>query len=204
MCAEAPEETLIQLWEKARSIAIQCCGGTLASLRAGKGGFYQADDFFQDLFLCFRRLLTEWGSTGRPVDELWGAWRKRLFMQGASILQRCPQRLWHKPEITLDPLMFELYYPEEDQNRRLFGSLGTTFNRLLTETDTPEVVCERREHSNALLEEWRNLNQYERETISLYVIQGIDAEEAGKRLGITKWAVWWRMRNIREKHRLTE
>jgi len=79
--------------------------------------------------------------------------------------------------------------------------MGVVFNRSLTEADTPETICERREHNDALLGEWRNLKRREQETVSLYVVRNIGAEEAGRRLGVTKYAVWWRMRNIRWKHR---
>lgn len=57
-------EQCLSLWPRAREMARVHCSGTLARLRNGDGGFYQADDLWQDLFLEFWALASRWQARG--------------------------------------------------------------------------------------------------------------------------------------------
>ena len=106
------EEELLALWQTARRVVLRSCASTLARLRAGEGGFYEAEDFWQDLFLAFWRLAKAWREAG-PSDEeaLWAAWRRTLRRGGARLLRRAPMRLWARRERPLAPEVLAL---EED------------------------------------------------------------------------------------------
>jgi len=108
------EEELLALWQTARRMALRSCASTLARLRAGEGGFYEAEDFWQDLFLAFWSLAKAWRQAG-PSDEiaLWAAWRRALRRGGAQLLRRAPMRLWARRERPLAPEVLAL----EDEPR---------------------------------------------------------------------------------------
>jgi len=89
------EEELLALWRDGLAIARRCCARNLARLRTGEGGFYQAADLEQDLFLAFWELARAWRARGEADPEtLWRAWRRALWGGGLHILRRAPQRLW--------------------------------------------------------------------------------------------------------------
>jgi len=98
------------LWERGRRMAAARCSGTLRSLRGGKGGFYEADDLWQDLFLDFWALVRRWheGPPPRRVEDLWAAWRRHLWQGGRRVLRRRPQRLWRGCDQPVDPQELEL------------------------------------------------------------------------------------------------
>jgi DNA-directed RNA polymerase specialized sigma24 family protein len=109
-CARLSADELETLWREAWRLARQACHTTLIRLRAGHGGFYDADDLHQDLFLGFRSLALEWAAeTPRPPESaLWAAWRRRLWHGGARYYRRRPQRLWARVEIALPPEILAL------------------------------------------------------------------------------------------------
>ena len=73
MTESAPlsEDELMALWERGRRIALARCSHSLRALRQGGGGFYEADDLWQDLFLDFMELARRGGT----ADPLRGARR---------------------------------------------------------------------------------------------------------------------------------
>ncbi len=76
---------------------------SLRRLQAGDGGFYEADDLQQDLFIEFWALARDWQASGEDEAALWAAWRRRLWGQGCHILRRRPQRLWDRAEYPVAP-----------------------------------------------------------------------------------------------------
>jgi RNA polymerase sigma factor (sigma-70 family) len=103
------EEQLLALWRTARAMAMRACARTILRLQAGEGGFYDADDLQQDLFLEFWRLVRCWEEDPhRQEEELWAAWKRALWHGGRTILKRAPQRLWDPPERQQDPEFFTL------------------------------------------------------------------------------------------------
>lgn len=93
------------LWPQARRMAARRCHNNLYRLRRGEGGFYGADDFWQDLFLEFWALLERPELAGLTFDDdaLRTAWGKALWGGGLRILRRAPQRLWRRFEYVVDP-----------------------------------------------------------------------------------------------------
>jgi len=102
-----PDDDLLALWQVAWRMARRRCAAALARLGRGEGGFYGPDDLQQDLFLEFWALVQQWRASGQGRDALWAAWRRRLWGGGRRVLRRAPQRLWSRPEITLDPLALD-------------------------------------------------------------------------------------------------
>jgi len=89
------DDELLALWRHGRRLAGRYCRGSLARLRAGGGGFYEVDDFWQDAFLAFSQVVSEWQAPlGGSADDLWRRWGLALWGQGIHILRRAPQRLW--------------------------------------------------------------------------------------------------------------
>jgi RNA polymerase sigma factor (sigma-70 family) len=101
---------LMRRWERARRMAARSCARTFGQLRAGAGGFYDADDFAQDLFLAFWRIERRWREEGSGDEAaLWRAWRRFLCHGGSNVLRRRPQRLWSgSREEAVAPELFEL------------------------------------------------------------------------------------------------
>ena len=103
--AGAGEEDLLMLeWQEARGEVLKRCAGTLARLRAGDGGFYQAEDFMQDLFIEFEGLFRQWHASPEPDQaQLMAGWRRLLWGGGIRVLRRVPQRLWSGAEWAVEP-----------------------------------------------------------------------------------------------------
>ena len=59
------EAELLWLWQRGREMALRRCARTVARLRLGAGGFYEAEDFLQDLFLEFWALVRRWRAGGQ-------------------------------------------------------------------------------------------------------------------------------------------
>lgn len=98
------DSQLLSLWQRGLRIAERRCAHTLARLHAGDGGFYEADDFVQDLFLVFRELAERWQAQGAADEEaLWAAWQRRLWHGGQRVLRRAPQRLWRRNDVSFAP-----------------------------------------------------------------------------------------------------
>jgi len=98
------EDLLMRAWQEARGEALKRCAGTLARLRAGDGGFYQAEDFMQDLFIEFEGLFRRWHASPEPDHaQLMADWRRLLWGGGIRVLRRVPQRLWSGAEWAIEP-----------------------------------------------------------------------------------------------------
>ena len=108
--APLSHDELLSLWEHGRHMALARCSSTLRALRRGRGGFYEADDLWQDLFLDFWDLVRRWhgGPPPRHAEDLWAAWQRHLRRGGWRVLRRRPQRLWHRHEQAVDPREMEL------------------------------------------------------------------------------------------------
>jgi len=95
------DDALLSLWETAAKIADRRCQPSLVRLRHGAGGFYDHDDFQQDLFLEFLDLAQQIAEEPIPADAgdgegpLWDRWQRILWGDGQRVLRRQPQRLWN-------------------------------------------------------------------------------------------------------------
>jgi DNA-directed RNA polymerase specialized sigma24 family protein len=100
-----PDLEADRLWPQARRLAEQWCAIALNRLRRGDGGFYEADDLLQDLYIEFRDTIARWRADGAGDDEqaLWSAWSRRLWSGGQRVLRRQPQHLWVRQEEPMDP-----------------------------------------------------------------------------------------------------
>ena len=103
--AREPDLEADRLWPQARRMAEQWCSATLRRLHRGDGGFYEADDLLQDLYIEFRDTVGRWRAGGDrdDVQALWAAWSRRLWGGGKRILRRQPQHLWARQEEPMDP-----------------------------------------------------------------------------------------------------
>lgn len=169
MSDDAPlsQEELLPLWEKGKQIAQALCARPLLSLHRGDGGFYEADDFYQDLFLEFWELARRWQAlpATRCHGDLWAAWRQRLRHGGDAILRRSPQRLWRRDEPALDLGVFE--------REAAAHGLGLATREVAFETADPEVVLERRagqEEAEGLLGQ---LSATRRQALYLTAVEGL-------------------------------
>jgi hypothetical protein len=149
------DSELLTLWQRGLRLAERCCAHTLARLRNGDGGFYEADDFRQDLFLAFRELAERWHAEG-AADEgaLWTAWRRRLWHGGQRILRRAPQRLWGRSEV--------LFAPQEvDDADDIVGDnaarLARAIERALTQPEDAEAAQMQAESLSGLAQTLRKL-----------------------------------------------
>ena len=100
-----PDLDADRLWSQARRMAERWCATTIRRLHRGDGGFYEADDLLQDLYLEFRDTVGRWraGDDRDDVQALWSAWSRRLWGGGKRVLRRQPQHLWVRPEEPMDP-----------------------------------------------------------------------------------------------------
>jgi len=176
------EEELIALWQVARREVLRRCGHTLARLRAGEGGFYEAEDFWQDLFLAFWRLLRKWQAT-TPGDEraLWAAWRKFLHRGGAQILRRAPMRLWARREQPLAPQLLAL----EDDADEAERPLDPMAQEALIQAEDAEAEYLRRACLDDLEAALWALRPGQRQVIFMATLAELPAAEVARLLGLS-------------------
>lgn len=175
------ERELLALWQLARQEASRRCGHTLARLRAGEGGFYEAEDFWQDLFLAFWKLFQSWWESGKGEGALWAAWRRFLHRGGAQILRRAPMRLWGRRERTLPPQLLAL---EEDQ-----GELDQPLDPLALAALTQAEDAEAEQYRQACLDDleaalWA-LRPAQRQVIFMATLAELPAAEVARLLGLS-------------------
>lgn len=174
-----PEECLA-FWRRAEAIARRRCGRTLARLARGEGGFYEADDLMQDLFLAFRELLWRWWQRpGRREEALWAAWERLLWGGGIGILRRRPQRLWTAPEVTVSPEALAL-----DESAETPSELPASAREgLITHQDAEEggarLAC-----LDALEGALWQLSPLQRQALYLAILEGLPRAEVARRLGL--------------------
>ena len=172
------EAELLALWVQGRRIARHRCAHTLASLQDGDGGFYDVDDFWQDLFLVFRDYVLRWWRTPeRSEAALWEAWHRALHWEGRDILRRRPQRLWFdlRRRVPLAALA-----SEKRPGASEHGGQPDTVHPALVDAATPE-----REHTSlqdvAALETamWRLL-PVQRQVLYLCTLEGLSTAEVAR------------------------
>ena len=186
--SDLSEAELLALWEQARGLARRYCAANLWRLARGAGGFYDGDDFWQDLFLAFWKVARRWQEQpDRHLEELWQRWGRCLWGGGIHILRRAPQRLWLGVELAVDPLHFTLDHLERRREA------GCALPSLLSDQALAELVDEQDAETlylrlralddlEALL--WR-LKPLQRQALFLVALQRTSPREFSKRLGLS-------------------
>jgi RNA polymerase sigma factor (sigma-70 family) len=181
------DEDLLALWQVARGEAMRSCARTLARLRAGEGGFYEAEDFLQDLFLAFWSLVQAWHATApRDAGALWAAWRQALCRGGAHILRRAPMRLWERRERPVAPQCLAL---EDDPAERAgegqdSAPLDAAAVRALTQPEDAEAAHLSQVALEELEEGLWGLRPGQRQVIYMAALAGLPEKEVARRLGL--------------------
>jgi len=183
------DDELLALWEHGRRIALASCSGTLRALRCGRGGFYEAEDLWQDLFLDFWALVSRWQQAPPPrrTDELWAAWRRHLWQGGRRVLRRRPQRLWRTREVAIDPSLLELDNDPGD-GREPSRALPANARQALTEPPVPEEACYTRAVVEAADRRLWALSATDRQALYLTSIVGLSRNQAARCLGLANEA----------------
>jgi len=194
----ASDETLLMtLWEEARRRARVWCGGTLARLRRGEGGFYEEDDLWQDLFLEFWDLLAAWRESGADLAELWSLWRRRLWRDGWRVVRRAPQRLWRRPERAVEPSAMALERPQDDEAFERNRLPREAVAALRRDPDGPRAVRELA-RVDALERALWSLPADERQVLYLNVVVGLSAADVARALDLPRReAVYQEVRKAR-------
>ena len=182
------EGQLLALWEEARRKARVWCGSTLARLRRGEGGFYQEEDFWQDLFVEFWDLAEAWWPTEDDLDELWALWRKRLWLDGWRVIRRAPQRLWRRPERAIDPDALELERGPDDEAAQGVRLPETAVAALLYDPDGPRALMGAGQVEAAERALWA-LPLGQRQALYMTVVAGMPAAEVARCLGLPRRAL---------------
>mgnify|MGYP000866850243 CR=1 FL=1 len=179
------EEELLALWRTARGMALRACARTISRLRAGEGGFYDADDLLQDLFLEFWRLVRRWrADPKREVGQLWAAWRRALWHGGRTILKRAPQRLWDSPERQRDPGFFLLDADADPETVRLAARELAYMQPLIQDEDGERThVCE--DTLDGLEQALWALPVGQRQLLYLSAVAELPAEQVARCLGLS-------------------
>jgi DNA-directed RNA polymerase specialized sigma24 family protein len=175
---------LLRLWEEAQRIAATSCAHTLALLRRGEGGFYEAEDFWQDLFLAFWDLARRWHASPPPhvPERLWALWRRRLRHGGYHILRQRPQRLWRGRERAVDLHDIEGEpHPTGEPAARPIVERGAT----ITDPQRAlEVYADEEEASDLL----RTLSATSRQSLYLSAVAGLSSAETARCLQLVRAA----------------
>ena len=191
------EGELLTLWQHGRRIAAARCAGTLGSLRRGAGGFYEADDLWQDLFLEFWELVRRWRRSPAPraLDDLWAEWRRLLWLGGARVLRRSPQRLWTHA----DP---GCRLPTADDDGDGPPAHSTSSRGVRGEGREPEDGLAAQAALDAVTHGLWSAGAVNRQALYLTAIVGLSADEAARCLGLRgAHEVYWRVHNAREAAR---
>lgn len=175
------ERELLTLWREGLRIARRCCGRTLGRLRAGEGGFYEADDLLQDLFLEFWRVVQAWtADASGDQAALWEAWRRRLGHGGARILRRAPQRLWGGAEVATPPELFAAPEEADERSSRLLRAI----ERALTQPDEAPTAREQREALDEVAQALETMPAARAHCLTMTALQGRPAAEVAEALGL--------------------
>lgn len=182
--ALSPDE-IEALWREAWRLARRACHATLARLRMGEGGFYDADDLHQDLFLGFRSLALTWAAQQPrpPESELWAAWRRQLWHGGARYYRRRPQRLWIGRELPLAPETLALD-DGEDPDAPDRDCLPACAAEQLIEPDASLEGLQAEDAARSALAALRSLPAAQRRLLELVAVQGRSVAEAARALGL--------------------
>lgn len=188
------------LWPRARRYAARYCAGTLARLRQGDGGFYEADDLWQDIYLAFHALAEAWQAS--TADEegreaFYEAWQKQLARGGWRIYRRAPQRLWAGAELAAAPADLALESdgaaPEDSDN------LPCAVLAQLTQPEDSAALYERMERLRLVERALWQLRPVQRQTLYLTAMRAMPAARTARLLGIANAAaVYDRMYDARQ------
>ena len=178
------EEELLALWQRARRMALPRCAWTMARLRRGDGGFYEAEDFMQDLFLEFQSLVERWRAGPDPSEEaLWLAWRRILWRGGARILRRVPQRLWDRAEQAVDPC--ELALGNDFSADEAAWPLSPDLLVALVQPEDGDGTRERLARLDALAKALWSLRPAQRQVIYMCALLELPADLVAETLGLS-------------------
>ena len=190
------------LWERAKKYIFRYCRWTLSRLRAGDGGFYDNDDFMQDLYLEFRSLLDEWQAASKEPDQatperndeaLFKAWANRLARGGWRVYRRAPQRLWAGVELAIDQSVTECE-PNEDSESVLSRSL---LDQLTTGSDSDALPLNTEVVDEVERRLWL-LKPTSRQAVYLCLLEGVDAATVADMLQMKPSHVYDRIYNARK------
>ena len=176
------EAELLRLWQRGREMALRRCARTLAQLRLGAGGFYEAEDFLQDLFLEFWALVQRWQASGQGENVLWAAWERALSRGGKQILRRRPQRLWEGRERPVEPASLALEEGPPDEEKRP----SALPEELLTEQASPEALQGQTWRWEALEQALWALRPVQRQLLYLAAVAELPAEALARVLGLAE------------------
>ncbi len=174
------EGELVALWQVAWEMARRLCAGTLARLARGEGGFYEAEDFYQDLFIEFWRLARVWRRHDGSAEALWRAWRRRLWGGGRRILRRAPQRLWHNPEYPINPLEMALAGPGDGEREPSIANIPAL--EALTQPEDAETAQARSADLQALEEALWALRPAQRQILYMAAVLETSPSEVAQML----------------------
>jgi len=184
--ARLTEQQVVSLWQKGRAAALERCATTLSRLRAGDGGFYQADDFLQDLFIEFVDLVRRWWAKADAQEvELWEAWQRMLWGGGIRVLRRVPQRLWSGTEWAVEPGRLALDQAYLERNRDPGLCLPKSAIAELTQPETAEMSHERLGTLEELERTLFALRPLQRQVIFMSALEGLPAAEVASCLGLS-------------------
>ena len=176
------------LWPAAQAVAARRCRNTLYRLARGEGGFYDADDFWQDLFIEFWALaqrpeLAAAVAAGATLAEepLRTAWSKALWGGGLRILRRAPQRLWRRFEVAVPPVLLD-GGDDAEEDDRVASHLRGAAEQLLAEDGAQVAAALAR--SEALERALSSLRPVQRQLLYMTAVQGVPARAVAVRLGL--------------------
>lgn len=189
------DDEMLAMWLRARGYAVRYCRGTLSRLREGDGGFYDADDLFQDLYLEFHALVLRWRAGEISADPLtpddrqaalYTAWQRLLARGGWRVYRRAPQRLWVGAELALSPSQIEL--EDDESNGQDFTPLPHALLSQLSSGEDGAQSCERLERIQALEQALWRLRPGQRQALYLATLEEMPAAEVARLLGMPNQA----------------
>ena len=174
-------------------MAARRCYDTLGRLARGEGGFYDVDDFWQDLFVEF------WALAQRPElaaatwedEALRTAWGKALWGGGLRILRRAPQRLWRRfaarLELPVDPARLDGELAADawagDRGAEPFNDAPLAGANLVG--DDGPAAHEALARVAALEAGLARLSPAQRQALYLVAVEGLPASLVAARLGLS-------------------
>jgi RNA polymerase sigma factor (sigma-70 family) len=194
-----PQVDLLALWQRARLLARRRCMRTLWRLRRGEGGFYQTDDFMQDLYLEFAALVREWRADPDASERaLWETWRRLLSHGGIRVLRRRPQRLWRAAHSS-GGLTSTLQKHRDEQDLAQRRPPPTSPNpEPYIQPEDSEATCEQLARLDDLENALWALRPLQRQVIYMVAMADLPAAQVARLLGIdSPNAVYARLRTAR-------
>ncbi|MEN6478583.1 MAG: sigma factor-like helix-turn-helix DNA-binding protein [Anaerolineales bacterium] len=188
---EAALARVAALWPEARRIAERRCAHNLHRLARGEGGFYDADDLIQDLFVEFWALmqrpeLAEAVAAGATLadEPLRSAWSRALWGGGMRILRRAPQRLWSRLEKPMAPELLDGAVLDADDPAA--DGLAARLTQVLAELGRQDEaqLHSALESIAALSGALARLKPVPRQVLYLAMLQGLPAEAIAAQLGL--------------------